>query len=94
MQHHSNGRGGSTKVVSDRKQADKRMIAPKYHQEYISAAPACRREGKDPVNSMAFSLKDINYRTVADPAEFMAECDRDTPEDPFRGGYDNAESQA
>ena len=24
---------------------------------------------------MAFSLKDINYRTVADPAEFMAECD-------------------
>ena len=25
---------------------------------------------------MAFSLQEINYRTVADPKEFMAECDR------------------
>ncbi|MFR5782560.1 MAG: hypothetical protein ACLUEK_12390 [Oscillospiraceae bacterium] len=24
---------------------------------------------------MAFSLKEINYRTVADPSGFMAECD-------------------
>ena len=25
---------------------------------------------------MAFSLTEINYRTVADPVQFMAECDR------------------
>ena len=33
------GAGGSTKLVSDGGRRIKRMIAPKYPQEYISAAP-------------------------------------------------------